>query len=102
MPLYEEQCKRCGYVNERLSGITEKTMPCPKCGSTTERLYSLAALSIFDGFVTTNIDREGRPTQVRSKRDLSNLCHSNGVVPAEDAPPPRTRFEKIEREVPKW
>lgn len=102
MPLYEDQCRKCGHVNEYLSPITDKTKPCPKCNGCTERLYSLAALSIFDGFDTRNIDRNGKKTHISSKRELSSLCRENGVIPAADAPPPQTRFSKTSREVQKW
>jgi len=62
------------------------------CGGFTERLYSLAAMAMFDGFETTNLHPEGRKMHVRSKKELSNLCHEFGVVPAGDAPPPKTKF----------
>jgi putative FmdB family regulatory protein len=102
MPIYEDQCTKCGFVNEHLSKFTDQTVPCPKCGSESERLYSLAAVSIFEGFDTRNIDRHGRNTRVSSKRELSSLCHENGVIPVADAPPPPTKIAPMKMEVPKW
>lgn len=95
MPIYEEECPKCGNKDSYLSfRITEDTRECSKCGSAMERLYSLSAVSIFDGFSTRNISPNGENMHIRSKRELSSLCHEFGVVPAMDAPPPTTRFNQ--------
>jgi len=47
MPMYEDQCRVCGYVHEYLSSYTDKTRSCPKCGGYADRLYSLSAKNVL-------------------------------------------------------
>lgn len=102
MPIYEEECRACGLKQEYLSSVTNETRPCRECGGLTDRLYSLAALAVFEGFDTRNIHPDGKNIHIGRKGDLTRMCHEFGVVPGDNVMPPSTRFQKIEREVPKF
>lgn len=103
MPIYEEQCRLCGHNFEYISfKFTEETKPCPLCGAGSDRIPSVCAGTVFEGYDTRNISPDGKSMHIGSKGDLTRACHEFGVVPAGDAIPPRTRFTPIEREVPKW
>lgn len=95
MPLYEDQCRVCGYVHEYLSNYTDQTRRCPKCGGFADRLYSLAAVNVFKSFDTRNISPDGKPMHIGTAGDLTRACHEFGVVPAADAAAPPTRFNPI-------
>ena len=83
MPIYEESCVSCGFKNDRLTfKISTETEPCPECGGSTERLYSLQAIRVFTPFRTPHIT--GKPIEIRNDRDLSRICHEHGVVPVPD------------------
>jgi putative FmdB family regulatory protein len=94
VPIYENECSKCGAVDQYYNPhITEETRPCPKCGGETERLYSLAAIHMFQPFTTRNLDPSGKPVTVHSQRELSSLCHEYGVqhVPDFKVDPPGTK-----------
>ena len=95
MPLYEDLCNKCGLKQEYLSPITEATRACPICNGKTERLYSLAAVSIFNSFDTRHIHPDGKNIHIGRRSDLTSACHEFGVVPATDVMPPKTKFNEI-------
>ena len=68
--------------------------PCPKCAGFTDRVVSLAAVKVFDGFDTRNISPDGNPIHIGSQGDLTRACHEFGVVPATEVhgAPPQTKF----------
>ncbi len=49
MPIYEYQCRVCGYTFEALQKFSDKPIEeCPRCSSAVERLLSAPAL-VFKG-----------------------------------------------------
>ena len=40
MPLYRYQCRACDLVEERISGIDDKTLVCTECGEIMDRTIS--------------------------------------------------------------
>ena len=105
MPIYEAECVSCGWQYEWLDYASEKTRPCPLCGSQGERLYSLFTTKIFQPFITRNIDPEGRPIEVRSQKQLSSLCNQHGLIPLDDPKakikhkPPPTPSEMFKKDI---
>jgi len=62
MPTYEYKCPNCGTRFERFQKITEPpTLPCPKCGTTAQRLISGGHGLVFkgSGFYVTDYKRAG-------------------------------------------
>jgi putative FmdB family regulatory protein len=51
MPLFEYQCKKCGYRFEELQkNVSDKSTKCPKCESgKTERQLSTFSASVHEG-----------------------------------------------------
>ncbi|MDH4183093.1 MAG: zinc ribbon domain-containing protein [Nitrospinota bacterium] len=52
MPIYEFECKKCGYRFEMLTTMSEasKTQQCPSCGKkSSERLISASSVSVSSG-----------------------------------------------------
>lgn len=85
MPIYEEECRACGEAMEYYSReFTERTRPCRYCGHGTERIVSLSVPQIFQSFRTSNIMKDGSEVEIKSARQLSQLCRENGVIPAQD------------------
>jgi hypothetical protein len=60
-----------------------------------ERLFSLAAVSVFQGFNTRNLDPDGKEIHIGRRSELTRACHEFGVVPATDVNPPQTKFNQI-------
>jgi hypothetical protein len=60
-----------------------------------ERLFSLAAVSVFQSFSTRNLDPDGKEVHIGRKTDLTRACHEFGVVPAIDVHPPQTKFNQM-------
>ncbi len=47
MPIYEYNCKACGNHFECMQKISEPPIaPCPKCGSTADRIISMTSFSL--------------------------------------------------------
>jgi hypothetical protein len=90
MPIYEEQCRKCNKVNERVD-LTPNTItqPCKWCGGETDRIYSLYTPKIWPVFTTTNILPHGEPVTVKGPGQLRQLEAEHGVKMA-DGPPPQT------------
>ena len=98
MPIYEVKCITvgCGKKSEVYSQrIHDEDIACPECNGPTERLYSLAAVSIFNAFDTRHIHPDGKNIHIGRRSDLTSACHEFGVVPATDVMPPRTKFNEI-------
>lgn len=85
MPLYEATCLECHRKYEWLSvHVSEDTQPCPLCGGTGERIYSLSALKIFAPFCTRNIFPDGRQVEIKSQAQLSGLCNEFKLTHIDD------------------
>jgi putative FmdB family regulatory protein len=86
MPVYEAQCANCGHKYEWYCGCvaTDDTKNCPKCGGSGERLYSLAAVKVFQSFKTRNIDPGGREIEITSQSQLSHLCNEFKLTHVDD------------------
>lgn len=85
VPMYEALCISCNRKYEWYSVFfTEENKPCPRCGGTGERLYSVATVKIFSPFVTRNIRPDGAPVEVKSQRQLSSLCNQYNLTPLDD------------------
>lgn len=95
MPVYEDQCPKCSYIYEYYSPfVTSETKSCPKCGGSTERIYSLFKARVFQVFTSRNILESGEPITVRGEGQLRQLETDHGVKLA-DGPPPQTRVPEI-------
>lgn len=85
MPMYEEECTKCGYSFEYYSPhFTSDTKPCPKCIGEALRVFSRYAPKIFAQFVTRNILPDGSPVVVKSQSQLSSLCNEHKLVHLDD------------------
>jgi len=40
MPVYDQECQKCGKIFERICSINEDKIPCPDCGSQAHRIIS--------------------------------------------------------------
>ena len=40
MPIYDYECSKCGEVRERIAGLNDKRLKCPKCGGTANRIIT--------------------------------------------------------------
>jgi len=50
MPIYEYKCKSCGKNFETMQKISEPPIaPCPKCGSTADRMISMTSFTLKGG-----------------------------------------------------
>lgn len=95
MPIYEDKCSKCDYVNEYYSPImTDTTKPCSKCGGETERLYSLSHPHVFEVFSTNNILPHGKTVTVKGPGQLRQLEAEHGVKRVDEPIPPQTRFNQ--------
>jgi len=58
MPLYEYECKSCGYVFEDLKNSKEdsSTAPCKKCGFSAEKLVSTFSSVVAGGSSNEPVD----------------------------------------------
>ncbi len=65
MPIYEYQCNRCACKFEQRQSFNENTpVPCPECGSSTQRLFSRVPI-IFKGpgfYVTDSRKNHEKPS----------------------------------------
>lgn len=61
MPLYEYQCRNCGYVFERIQKFTDpEVTKCPQCKGGVERLLSAPAVQFKGtGWYVTDYARKG-------------------------------------------
>lgn len=76
MPIYESECVSCRLKYQFYTPLpTDLTRECPKCGGEGERIYSLAAVRIFQPFCTRNILPDGKPIEITNQRQLSHLCN---------------------------
>ena len=78
MPIYEYECKDCGFVTEALVGINKKPkeVECEDCGSTdTERKVSTFAM----GYGPTNEFRQQHDEARREMEMRSELKETYGV-----------------------
>jgi hypothetical protein len=98
MPIYEIQCVTVGCgkkIEVYHRHMHAEDIACPICNGPTERLYSLAAVSIFNSFDTRHIHPDGKNIHIGRRSDLTSACHEFGVVPATDVNPPKTKFNEI-------
>ena len=85
MPMYEAECRSCGYRYEWFESLpTDQTQSCPRCGGEGERLFSRYSPKIFQPFVTRNILPGGVPIEVKSQGQLSSLCNEHHLVHLDD------------------
>lgn len=98
MPIYEQECYRCGYKHEYYTVIpTDDTVPCPKCKGPAQRLYSLSNPRIWETYTTKNIYPDGRPVTVRGPGQLAQLENEYHVTRLDDPKmaPPQTNFKPL-------
>ena len=95
MPIYEFSCDKCQQVFERFFPKADDSASLihDVCGGTGHKVYSLAAVKMFESFTTTNILPDGEPVTIRSQKQLRELEANHHVKLADkDAPPPQTIF----------
>ncbi len=80
MPLYEYQCKACGYVFETIKSFSDPDeKECPVCKGEVERLLSAPAVQFKgSGWYVTDYAGKGG-----SKKAASGPGESNGSKPVE-------------------
>lgn len=87
MPLYEYECKQCGYRFEkikRFSDEPEKT--CPECGGHVEQLLSAPAVQFKgEGWYVTDYARKGGPTK-SSPTESSSTAETKTEAKSESKP----------------
>jgi putative FmdB family regulatory protein len=75
MPLYDYECKECGYRFEQRQKMSDAPIEvCPKCGGTVERLISAGIGLIFKGAGFHATEYHGAP----SSCSLGSSCCSCG------------------------
>jgi putative FmdB family regulatory protein len=96
MPIYEYQCRKCNRTWESYSTLPHDMLveTCQKCSGTGDRVYSLAAVKVFEVFTTRNILPEGEPVTVRGSGQLRQL-ESEHKVKMADGAPPQTSFPQV-------
>jgi putative FmdB family regulatory protein len=80
VPLYEYQCKACGYVFEKIKSFSDPDeKECPVCKGEVERLLSAPAVQFKgSGWYVTDYASKGG-----SRKAASSTSESNGSKPAE-------------------
>jgi putative FmdB family regulatory protein len=72
MPLYEYQCKKCGYRFEKIQKFSDKMVKkCPDCGGAVEQMISAPAVQ-FKGsgwYVTDYAKKSSSPSSGDSSKD---------------------------------
>ena len=98
MPLYESECRQCGYRQEYYSPIiTTESKPCQKCGQPTDRVFSAYVAKTFTPFTTRNLTGDGTPVTIRGPGQLRQMEAEHGVKLVDDpgVPAPQTRIPHI-------
>lgn len=82
MPIYEEECPRCGERIEYYSRETAVTKICPKDSQAMERVVSLTNMHTFRPYVTPHIT--GKPIYIDSPGEERRLLKKHGLRKADD------------------
>ncbi|MFA4875320.1 MAG: zinc ribbon domain-containing protein [bacterium] len=84
MPIYEYNCKSCGNQFECMQRITEPPIaPCPKCGSTADRIISMTSFALKgggwykDGYVSGGGSTKSKTKDIAVKETKKNAKSSD-------------------------
>lgn len=89
MPIFSENCSKCGVKDRYYPKFKKKPDPCDECGGKVERLISGATFHDFNRimgtsdaqpYTTCNIRSDGKPVTVTSHEQLQRVCRENNVV----------------------
>lgn len=71
MPIYEYQCKDCGFRFERLQKVTDRRVrTCPECKGKVERLVSAPAIQFKgEGWYITDYSDKGKEAKKAEKAE---------------------------------
>jgi putative FmdB family regulatory protein len=98
MPVYEYECKSCGYEFEELVGVTEddSKFTCKFCGNKVARKMSSFASVIAGGSPTEPVDMTiGREAEKRWQIHFDKQTKRRGDKPLTDVSLPRTKDGKF-------
>jgi len=98
MPVYEYECKSCGYEFEELIGFTEddSKFTCKLCGNKVERKMSSFASVIAGGSSTEPVDKTiGREAEKRWQIHFDKQAKRRGDKTLTDVDLPKTKDGKF-------
>jgi hypothetical protein len=88
MPIYEQQCDKCGKIVEYLAyakDVCQVKLFCA-CGGEMEFKYSIPAVHVFQPYTTTHILPHAKPITITSARHEASVLRENGLVKADSNP----------------
>ena len=100
MPLYEYQCKKCGYRFEKLRQFSDKPIKkCPDCGGAVEQLISASAVQFKgSGWYVTDYAKQGSSQPSPSSSESGSSSTETKEAKKEDKPKSDTAHKKPKKD----